>query len=241
MRVNKIIPLVNRGSSNSSYVNFLYSYLDLNIYISDNHRIALWCWINFLKACNYGKYSLIRIDKHFDFRNVKKEALDKFKNNLKDLKDLNRFLDCSHPSGKNIKLVLWDNYVYYDYNIKLFKEIIFFSIQDKKYLELNDGKDEFDVYYKEDVEKLKDLLSKNKKIILDIDLDFFIDEDFSGDMVLKNISEKRARTYFELLYQFRNNIKLLTLALSPECCGGWDNSEKILKIFSEIFQVEIEL
>ena len=37
------------------------------------------------------------------------------------------------------------------------------------------------------------------------------------------------------------NIDVLTIALSPECCGGWENSINTLRLFNNILEIEMEI
>jgi len=36
-------------------------------------------------------------------------------------------------------------------------------------------------------------------------------------------------------------IEVLTVSLSPECCGSWKNAERMLEKFAHIFQLKIKL
>ncbi|MEJ5115005.1 UPF0489 family protein [Erwinia billingiae] len=57
-----LIPLVDKGSSGAFIVNFLLQ--EKNIYFSDNHRTALWCWMQHL---NEGEnVAVFHIDRHYD-------------------------------------------------------------------------------------------------------------------------------------------------------------------------------
>jgi hypothetical protein len=35
-----------------------------------------------------------------------------------------------------------------------------------------------------------------------------------------------------------SKIDVVTIALSPECCGGWENAFETMKIFYEIMELE---
>jgi hypothetical protein len=48
-----------------------------------------------------------------------------------------------------------------------------------------------------------------------------------GKIIKKNLDEKR--------------IKVLTIALSPECCGGWDESERILNLLTATLGITFNL
>ena len=58
-----------------------------------------------------------------------------------------------------------------------------------------------------------------KKWIVNIDIDFFWD--FDGTKIFDNqfINDLGKR-----IIKGMNNIQVLTIALSPSCCGGWNNA-----------------
>jgi hypothetical protein len=57
-----ILPFLGRNRSGPSEDNFLWR--TGSTYIMDNHRDALWCWLQHLIP---GKeYNLFHIDRHFD-------------------------------------------------------------------------------------------------------------------------------------------------------------------------------
>lgn len=37
------------------------------------------------------------------------------------------------------------------------------------------------------------------------------------------------------------DIEVITISLSPECCGGWDKSYRIAKLIAESFGLDFEL
>ena len=57
-----LIPLINRGESTSSKDNILGC--ERNIYVMDNHRLALWCWFQEMEKGK--RYNLFHIDAHPD-------------------------------------------------------------------------------------------------------------------------------------------------------------------------------
>lgn len=63
--------------------NVLCHFEKQNIYIMDNHRLALWCWINEIDKKDYGKYALIHIDDYFDC-GAKETIIEQMMNKLKE-------------------------------------------------------------------------------------------------------------------------------------------------------------
>ena len=78
----------------------------------------------------------------------------------------------------------------------------------------------------------------NEQIIMNIDLDYF----FNNEYALLDPRERDSsftddsiRTFSSFISQMieEERIKVLTIALSPECCFGWDKSLTILSLFAE--------
>ncbi|MEK5360747.1 UPF0489 family protein [Peribacillus castrilensis] len=72
----------------------------------------------------------------------------------------------------------------------------------------------------------------SKSLVLDLDLDYFIlnDELLSESQIYQNL--KLLKNLF--------NWDLITVALSPWYCGGEENCRRILDIFFEVFELDIE-
>lgn len=78
------------------------------------------------------------------------------------------------------------------------------------------------------------------KIIFDLDLDYFFEEVESESKIRDNYLDDLE--FLKLWYSiYKDNISVVTIALSPEFCGdseNWDNSKCILREVLEIFEIE---
>lgn len=218
-------------------VNFLYR--EENIFIMDNHLAAGWAWLNLIDPTV--QHNLLHIDRHYDLLDfpttVQQEVIDKGIS-LKDL-SFEEYLNLRQTgsNGDSWPMFRWDNYIL---NIQLaypniYGEKIFatqydgnkpdgFIDQEAEFLELVSNID----YWVE---------TRNKNgWIINLDLDYFFN----------HVNERRIQVFTnELVTELARNIKkviskieVLTICLSPECCGGWDNSFAKLKIFCDILGLD---
>ena len=107
MKSNWLIPFKGRNHSGAYTQNFLWQ--QDSIYIMDNHRAALWCWLQHIKKDE--KYSLFHIDRHYDTLNSRmKEWLGV----LPDLTKLsiNEYLELKYLcEGTEANIIRYDNYL----------------------------------------------------------------------------------------------------------------------------------
>ena len=216
-----LIPLTNRGISTASNDNVLIE--DKNVFIMDNHRLALWCW--FQKMKKGSRYNLLHIDAHPD---LSESALPYFKHDLWTM-SLDDYRN-TWQADINAPLFRWDNYI--EVFLKNYPEQIgkTFSAthkigSDKSLSEEIKPYDlpEFTSGHFSGSKFLNDL-----PWIVNLDLDYFFSarpskiEIFSDDYI-KSLSES-------IQLGLKNGmIQILTISLSPECCGSWENAEMMLK------------
>lgn len=236
-----LIPFVKRSSSFAYNVNFLFH--DKNVYFSDNHRTALWCW---MKHLNKGEnVALFHIDRHYDTLTLGPDYINSFPGvfNLGSIKD---YLDLKATIGKSqYPLIRWDNYLSFfiaENQIKNNIDCIYLAThKDGTYPENPHGHhiEEIEIY-----ELLNDIDSSfenHEKIILNVDLDyFFTDKHENYIQLIDNqfISElfKRIKNQIDI-----GKIICLTICLSPECCGGWNNAEHVLDIVKRELNINFTL
>ncbi|MCK5332734.1 hypothetical protein KAJ41_02620 [Candidatus Parcubacteria bacterium] len=105
--------------------NFLYHFKDKNIYIMDNHRLSLWCWINEIDKKDYNKYTFVQIDDHFDCGATKGRVLrmmsDLKKNGVSYYKNLDHFR--FNETDEKIQDGTDDNYKIFSYGSYLIPAI----------------------------------------------------------------------------------------------------------------------
>jgi hypothetical protein len=230
-----LIPLVARGFSGPSDDNVLWktSWKGKNIYVMDNHRLALWCWFQEMEK---GKnYNLFHIDAHPDMNEsaLKDFNHDLWKMNLQEYRTAWQ-RDIHSP------LFRWDNYL--EVFLKNYPECLGFTLSATHHVgsskRLFEDVKPFDL-----VKRLNEIFSGKKYIndlswILNLDLDYF----FSAQPEkLQLFSDVYIDSMIEAISQGLESgmIEVLTIALSPECCGSWNQAEVLLeRIFSKFAPLE---
>ena len=87
----------------------------------------------------------------------------------------------------------------------------------------------------EDGEQLNRIIGRESiKWIVNLDLDYFYESNDDGFFQL--LSDEYISMLAYKLKNIRDQIQVLTIALSPECCRNWDNSLHALNIFMETFE-----
>lgn len=87
----------------------------------------------------------------------------------------------------------------------------------------------------EDGEQLNRTIGQESvKWIVNLDLDYFYESNDDGFFQL--LSDEYISMLAYKLKNIRDQIQVLTIALSPECCRNWDNSLHALNIFMETFE-----
>ena len=220
-----LIQLINRGESTSATDNVLWK--NENVYVMDNHRLALWCWFQELEKGK--RYNLLHIDAHPD---LSESALKNFNHDLWNI-DLASYRSL-WQQDVNLPLFRWDNYL--EVFLKNYPEMIGVTMSATHHLgsskELSIEVKSFDL-----VNECLEIFSGKKYInefewIVNLDLDYFFSarplkiELFSDDFI-----ESLARSLHVGLES--GIIKVFTISLSPECCGSWEKSEMMLKKISQ--------
>ena len=218
-----LIPLKHRGESGSAKDNVLWN--KDKAYVMDNHRLALWCW--FQKMEKDQRYNLLHIDAHPD---MSESALrdfnhDLWKLNLKDYRE-------AWQADINMPLFRWDNYI--EVFLRKYPELVGKTVSATHHLgsskELSEEVRAYDL-----AKYMHGVFSEERFVndlpwIVNLDLDYFFSaapekvELFSGEFV-----ESLARSI--RLGLSSGMISILTISLSPECCGSWEKAEMMLSRF----------
>lgn len=235
--MKKLIPLKTQSSSHAFQTNLLNR--EGNVYLMDNHRMAAWCWANSINE--EAKYTIIHIDKHFDtLGNQIDEWISKIPFGLKEL-SYNEYDNLEYQIGKfeNFKVFRWDNYIpiFHHFYSKYILQYMFFT-QGKgtipEYLKnyithytLYNLLNDFPSYF----EEYKD------KLIINLDIDYFFGEGTKYIQLLSDEAINQIVTSLMALMNDKGNI--LTISLSPECCGGWSKSLAFVKKYFNKFDIRI--
>ena len=239
MKTKTLIPF-NKNLINSAYFIDHDNYLSQsdNIFIMDNHRLALWCWWNQISENKL--YSFIHIDAHWDCSPTFLPYFLKHKKKLKTL-SLEEFRNYNiKTTNGNTRLFRWDNYIpmFLEKNKKIVYKI-------SSVWQNEDSRNK--THFNEKILKIEHLsflirnYNRKEKIIFNLDMDYFFKR--KGDYYSLRFSKSEILNFFEALHfcYKRKNIKVLTIALSPECCGSWKNSNKILKLFNKKFNIKFNI
>ncbi len=100
-----LMPFKGRNNSLSYDQNFVWN--DNSIYIMDNHRSALWCWLQHISSDN--NISIFHIDRHYDScpcAEMEQMISDLAISNINDFLKILR-----EPDNEQIPLIRWDNYL----------------------------------------------------------------------------------------------------------------------------------
>ena len=218
----------------------------------DNHLAAAWCWMQECGADT--RYNFLHIDRHNDlgsntpfdlYWHIKENqhlSLDEYKN-LSWTNDGNQL---------QVKVFRWDNYITQCLYLfpKWFQNVAFstrkplswserekllgteiHSLSATELFHFIDDKINVD----EDAEQLNESVGKpSLKWIINLDLDYFF-ESFD-DRYFQIFTDDYVIALAKRLRDVRDRIQVLTIALSPECCGNWGNALHALHVFMEAYE-----
>jgi len=215
-----LIPLINRGESASDQDNVLWQ--EGNVFVMDNHRLALWSWFQVLEKNK--RYNLFHIDAHPD---MSESALPHFHHDLWSL-SLEEYRK-AWQADINCPLFRWDNYL--EVFLKKYPEMIGHGLSATHQVGSNKTLAEeikpFDL-----AKKVSEIFSGKKFVndfdwVVNLDLDYFFSAapeklELFGDEVIALIAQSLKQGLKSGM------IKVLTIALSPECCGSWEKAEGML-------------
>lgn len=208
------------------------------IYVMDNHLCAAWCW---MQECHSKEsYNFMHIDQHADLKGCGFLSNIEFLRNNPHIQ-FEEYKRISYTTDTEYQFFQWDNYIRACYYLfpGWFNSNLFYTDDDNEcsandwgYGELLTMSRDFSSL-KQDVVKYiqntvidtsEDLVVRDMqyaKWIVNIDLDFCWNYD--GYKIINNDFIKE---FGEILNKSMRNIKVLTIALSPDCIGGDDMEEK---------------
>lgn len=236
-----IKPFAGRNSSLAVDVNFLWN--DGDIYIMDNHRCAYWCWMQ--KFIKNQRYSLFHIDKHFDSSpiNSTTNPPDSFIINQPNINSLtiDQYLNLEY---QKLCVFRWDNYLsafltshHQQLDTKCFATYNVDSKPPKmintEYIDPASLHENIECHI---IEEKNDV-----KWIVNIDLDYFFYK--KGDGYEQAYTDEYITSLTSLINNAKKQgkVETLTICLSPECCGGWTNAEKVCELICQTLGVKFRL
>ena len=230
------------SSSGCWGVNFLFN--QDKFYVMDNHLAAAWCWIQKIRARQ--SYGLFHIDQHYDLLNsLSTVNLNSHRTNLTG-RDFNLYRNEKTTPGDSFPMMRYDNY------ITAFEKLypgIFSRIYQATHDEGSDetGTDlETIENWKPEIWELPNNINywitkagnTPSKWIINLDLDYFFSSKDSDDYQL--LTDEYIRNICKEIENSLDNIDVVTIALSPEFCGGWEYSFRIMDIISDHFSLGFE-
>lgn len=225
-----LIPFKGRFDSGPEKCNFLWK--DENIYIMDNHRLALWAWFQHIDPKII--YNFFHIDAHYDCDPFVSQSWIGHQN-LINL-NLNEFM--SYPSDKEgVALFRWDNYV--PVLLDHYRKNLHITYAATHGLGLK-GTFDHEFMPWDLLKYIENRFFDHQNWVINLDLDYFFAREFKESPLFH---PTYIRKIFKALKSAHQDglIDILTIALSPECCGGWGQSEQVLEIFKEEFCLNLSL
>lgn len=235
---NWIKAATNLQPSTHDYVNFLYNHN--KYYISDNHLTAAWCWLQKIDVNK--NYQFFHIDRHYDLlfkiEALKTEVIEKRIDIEKITFEEYTNISYTMKGGQIAKVFRYDNYIgnFLTLYPKIFEKTVFATHKEDF---VNDDFISEEVEMYELFSSLTNNLENNSKWIINIDIDYFFTY-FDGEFY-QIVSDEYIIKLFEIIEKNKNNIDVITIALSPGTCGGWKQAIRIIELVSNKFDLGFEL
>lgn len=188
------------------------------------------------------KYHFIHIDTHYDtLASNLQPWVNSLPANLKDL-TIEEYINLKYQRGmEEFPVIRWDNY------IPIFNALYGDIILDYVFYTHGCGTTGTKALDKVQewpivtmFENLESLINENKeKTILNLDIDFFFAN--QDDHYFQLFSDESIEILFNQIKNCllkTNKIEVISVALSPECCGGWSNSLKIYNKLAKQLKTE---
>ena len=141
-------------------------------------------------------------------------------------------------SDDEMPLIRWDNYIGLFENYFSIIKIMFACHEDSR----NEKTYEYnDVMIYELLENIDYWISKAQNVIINIDIDYFFVND--GSRIISCMSDDFIKYLFMKIKALnsKQNVKVITIALSPECCDGWGNAFRKMKLIKQCLDLDIDI
>jgi UPF0489 domain len=237
-----LVPFKGRNHSGCFDQNFLWH--SGNVYVMDNHRAALWCWLRHINPEQL--HSLFHIDRHYDtLTSGMEDWLENLSPEWREL-SIEDYLGHSyeHDIGP-IELFRFDNY------LSIHLEQFGTNLQARLFATHRDGEPpNLDVGSYDELElwKLPENLDYRidpiaKPWIVNIDLDYFFCDARDAEQRQRLVSNEYVAAIFNAVRErlADGTVAVATIALSPETCGGWGPSEQALEVAMSALGIEFRL
>ena len=213
--------IINKGRNESMSVQLNYFAKFGKVYLMDNHLAAFWCWCQMIDPMK--DYRLVHIDRHNDLASTfVREAFYQYKTlKFSDLK----IFDAMALTVNGEQLFRWDNF------IELFNVFHPYTLREWEFVTPERLPKRYRHYKRislkswlnkpiSDYDKIQATLKRSLPIILNLDIDALYT---GGQRNVFNLNNTQFEAFAAKLEWYIYKADIVTIALSPECCGGWDN------------------
>lgn len=231
------IPFKGRNHSGTFNCNFLWQ--KDNVYVMDNHRLALWCWLRHIRG--ESKIEILHIDQHYDCRlSCHDQWLAAVPINLEEL-SLSEYINYTWQGAHGESpLFRFDNYLslFLDKYREKISSLYISSHKDGDFPNFN-GK-EFNLFESLGYINARCSGINSIKCIINIDLDYFTETGFGEPFIV--VTDEYIAKLSEILKTGldKKQILCLTLALSPEFVGSWDMAESLFEKINNVMDLGFE-
>jgi len=238
-----IIPFKGKNASGDYNLNLLYN--QEKTYVMDNHLAASWCWMK--KLCPTKKYNLFHIDRHYDLLNnftnlwikeLNKQSFDFTRSSITELLAI-KYNSPNFPERK-IQVFRYDNYLTILNSIypNLIDATFFSTHKDGSKINSLEIQ-EYEIY--ELLDNFSDCINENNQVkwVVNIDIDYFFTK--KNEKYFQFLTDEYIHSVADEIKKAWDNIDVLTIALSPGYCGGWDNSLRVARIITDYLQLDFDI
>lgn len=246
------------SKSESSCLNILCQ--EKNVFVMDNHLAAAWCWLHILEGEK--EYNFCHIDQHDDLANDNHELFRELYSNEKGIL-INDYTSLVAKQAPGViippcKIIRWDNYILHTKAIRpnWFTKEIYACHQlvsgercsltnEQEYEECFDIEEGFvpvaihpqNIICYDLNRSLEESLNNDdgRLWIINLDIDYF----FNNKSQM--FSSEYINSVCDQINRVKEKIAVVTIALSPECCGGWDNSIKVYNQIAGQLSIDMRL
>lgn len=218
------------GKSEDINANFLYQ--EGKTFVMDNHLCAAWCWLTTLNSQE--GHNLLHIDKHYDLTNsfIPQTQVSRYLKRSISFDEYDK-LEFTNDANLQIKIFKWDNYIFSLKTVypKFFNKT-YFATDDYDSNRNNDFVISEEINNEFLLVKIDELLAKNSSWIFNLDFDYFFEENGNKQFVRK-YDDSFVEELAKMIKKHMDDISVLSLSLSPECCGSWQAAFEVAIIFCD--------
>lgn len=211
------------------------------VYIMDNHLAAGWCWLNEVDI--ESKYNFFHIDRHYDLldnnpttflKSIKKSDVD----TLDKYISLKVFFAALNDSSQVFR---FDNYIMnMIHRWPNFFMMNIFATHDDGDIAKGINIDYYPALTSLPSDLAYQIQQKSEnKWILNLDLDYFF-TDSSSTEYFQFLTNDYIDLICDDILLVYDQISVITIAMSPYFCNGWDNSKAVLDRICSKLNIKID-